>query len=130
MTRRKLLIFLGGAVFLCLASLVLYNLPPVHERLAWRVDTLLVSIRRFFNPPEQVVFTPQEQVDAIVNATLTALAPEPTGTPLPPLDLTPSPSPLPSLTPTAIPARVVLNGIRHEYQQFNNCAPANLSMAM
>ena len=117
-------------VFLCLASLVIYNLPPVHERLAWRVDNLRVSIRRFFNPPEEVVFTPQEQVDAIVNATLTALAPEPTVTPPAPLNLTPSPSPLPSLTPTAIPARVVLTGIRHEYQQFNNCAPANLSMAM
>jgi hypothetical protein len=68
----------------------------VHERLAWRVDNLRVSIRRFFNPPEQVVFTPQEQVDAIVNATLTALAPEPTGTPPPPVDLVPSPSPLPA----------------------------------
>jgi tetratricopeptide (TPR) repeat protein len=130
MRSRNILIFFTGAVILCLASLVVYNLPPVHERLAWRVDNLRVSIRRFFNPPEQVVFTPQEQVDAIVNATLTALAPEPTGTPPPPVDLVPSPSPLPSLTPTAVPERVVLSGIRHEYQQFNNCAPANLSMAM
>jgi hypothetical protein len=130
MTNRRLLILFAGTVFLCFASLIVYNLPPVHERLVWRVDSLLVSIRRFFNPPEQVVFTPQEQVDAIVSATLTALAPEPTVTPPLPLNLTPSPSPLPSLTPTAIPARVVLTGIRHEYQQFNNCAPANLSMAM
>lgn len=130
MRNRKFLILFAGVVFLCLASLVIYNLPPVHERLAWRVDNLRVSIRRFFNPPEQVVFTPQEQVDAIVNATLTALAPNPTVTPPPPPNLTPSPSPIPSLTPTAIPERVVLTGIRHEYQQFNNCAPANLSMAM
>lgn len=130
MRNRKFLILFAGAFFLCLASLVIYNLPPVHERLAWRVDNLRVSIRRFFNPPEQVVFTPQEQVDAIVNATLTALAPNPTVTPPPPPNLTPSPSPIPSLTPTAIPERVVLTGIRHEYQQFNNCAPVNLSMAM
>jgi tetratricopeptide (TPR) repeat protein len=130
MLKRYGLILLGGMALLCLLSMVLYNLPSVHERLAWRVDNLRVSIKRFFNPPEEVVFTPQEQVEVIVNATLTALAPSPTTTPPPLLTLTPSPSPMPSLTPTAIPASVSLNGIRHEYQQFNNCAPTNLSMIM
>lgn len=116
---------------LCLLAAFAYNLPPIHDRLAWRVETLLVQIKRYFNPPEEVVFTPQEQVQAIVNATLTALAPSPTASPPPPLlTETPLPTPTPSLTPTPIPERVALSGIRHEYQQFNNCAPANLSMAM
>jgi tetratricopeptide (TPR) repeat protein len=106
-----------------------YNLPPIHDRLAWRVDNLRVAIRRYINPPEEVVFVPQEQVDAIVNATLTAQA---AATPtLPPaLTETPLPSPAPSQIPTAIPAAVSLTGIRHEYQQFNNCAPASLSMVL
>ncbi len=94
------------------------DLPPIHDRLAWRVDTLRVQVKRYFNPPEEVVFVPQAQVDAIVNGTLTAMAPAPTATSLP---LTETPVPLPSLTPTPIPASLALTGIRHEYQQFNNC---------
>ena len=73
---------------------------------------------------------PQEQVAIIVNETLTAMALAPTATPVALLTETPAPSPIPSLTPTAIPSQAKLNGIRHEYQQFNNCAPANLSMVM
>lgn len=130
MRRKTIAILLLGGVFLCLLSVLAYNLPPVHERLAWRVDNLRVQVRRFFNPPEQVIFTPQEQIEFIVQATLTAMIPPPTHTPLPPLIETPTPAPIPSLTPTPIPTRVVLGGIRHEYQKFNNCAPANLSMVL
>ena len=128
--RRYILIFLAGLVGLCLLAGLVYNLPPVHERLAWRVDNLIVGIRRIFNPPEEVVFLPQEQIEVIVNATLTAMASASTPTPPPALFETPSLTPLPSLTPTAIPSQAKLSGIRHEYQQFNNCAPANLSMVM
>lgn len=131
MQRRPVALLVAGMLALCLLAAFAYNLPPIHDRLAWRVETLLVQIKRYFNPPEEVVFTPQEQVQAIVNATLTALAPSPTASPPPPLlTETPLPTPTPSLTPTPIPERVALSGIRHEYQQFNNCAPANLSMAM
>jgi hypothetical protein len=130
MRRRYVTISILGLVFLCLGSVIIYNLPPVHERLAWRVENLVVGVRRFFNPPEEVVFTPQEQVELIVNGTLTAMAPAATQSPIPLLTETPTRIPPPSLTPTAIPSQVSLSGIRHEYQQFNNCAPANLSMAM
>jgi tetratricopeptide (TPR) repeat protein len=122
--------FVSGIIALCLLAGLIYNLPPVHDRLAWRVDNLIVAIKRYFNPPEEVVFTPQEQVELIVNATLTAMAVKPTSSPQPALLETPSLTPFPSLTPTAIPSQARLNGIRHEYQQFNNCAPANLSMVM
>jgi len=128
--RQYLIITLSASVALCLLTGLLYNLPPIHDRLAWRVDNFLVAIRRYFNPPEEVVFTPQEQVEAIVHATLTAMAAAATPSPQPALPETPSPTPFPSFTPTAIPSQAKLNGIRHEYQQFNNCAPANLAMVM
>jgi tetratricopeptide (TPR) repeat protein len=115
---------------MCLLSALVYNLPPVHDRLAWRVDTLRVQVKRYFNPPEQVVFVPQEQVDAIVNATLTALAPTSFPTLSPALTATPSPTPVPSPTWAPLPESISLNGIRHEYQQFNNCAPSSLSMVL
>jgi tetratricopeptide (TPR) repeat protein len=127
MRRRYAGVFILAVVGLCLLGAVAYNLPPVHERLAWRVDNLRVQVKRFFNPPEEAVFTPQEQVEVMPQPTPTAFptvtaTASPTGTPLP--------SPTPSPTPTPIPASAALGGIRHEYQQFNNCAPANLSMVL
>ena len=139
MASRFLRILLIAIPLLCLSSVLLFNLPPIHERLGWRVDNLRVQMRRALNPPEQVVFVPQEQVDAIVNATLQALTASPkvdptgasTATPtLPGSTPTPQPSPTATTTPTPLPAQALLTGIRHEYQKFNNCGPANLSMAL
>ena len=129
MNKKSLVISIAGILGLIFLCGLVYNLPPVHERLAWRVDNMRVSLRRFINPPEQVVFVPQDQVDGIVNATLTAMAS--TSTPLPLLTETPVPTvPIPSIVPTSIPGQAALIGIRHEYQQFNNCAPASLSMVL
>jgi tetratricopeptide (TPR) repeat protein len=128
MQRRYIVISILGTVGLCLLAGFAYYLPPIHDRVAWRVDSLRVQIKRYLNPPEQVVFVPEEQVEAIVQATLTALAP--TQTPPPSLTETPLPTPFPSLIPTAIPESLALTGIRHEYQKFNNCAPASLSMVL
>ncbi len=138
MRRKYVAIFILGIVALCcLMTVFVYNLPPIHDRLAWRVDNLRVAIKRTFNPPEQVVFIPKEQVEAIVHATLTALALPPTPTPLPaltepPLTETPPPSaiPIPSPTLMPLPESAALNGIHHEYQKFNNCAPTSLSMVL
>ena len=124
--KKYLVISIAGILGLILLCGLVYNLPPVHDRLAWRVDNMRVSLRRFINPPEQVVFVPQAQVDVIVNATLTALASTPTPLPL----LTETPVAIPSVIPTSIPGQAALIGIRHEYQQFNNCAPASLSMVL
>ena len=126
--KRSIAIFSLGVMFLCLLVSLAYNLPPVHDRLAWRVENLRVAIKRYFNPPEQVVFVPQEQVDAIVQATLTAMAPPPSSTPLP--IPTATLLPFPTSTSTPIPASIALGGIRHEYQKFNNCAPTSLSMVL
>jgi len=72
MASRFLRILLIAIPLLCLSGVLLYNLPPIHERLAWRVENLRVQVRRALNPPEQVVFVPQKQVDAVVQATLHA----------------------------------------------------------
>lgn len=128
MRRRYAGIFVLGILGLCLLAGVAYSLPPVHERLAWRVDNLRVQIKRFFNPPEQVIFTPRQQLEITPQATWTAFPPAPTSRPSP--TGTPPPSPTPSPTPTSIPGYAALGGIRHEYQKFNNCAPANLSMVL
>lgn len=141
MAKRLLGLFVVLVLFFCLASIVIYNLPPIHDSLSWRLANLRVQVRRMINPPEQIVFVPQEQIEAIVQATLGALTPSPEATAIPQEDSNPAPAepgatrtplPPPTMTPspTAIPGQVLLTGIRHEYQRFNNCGPANLSMTL
>jgi tetratricopeptide (TPR) repeat protein len=129
MLKRYIVIFTLGIAGMCLMAGFAYNLPPIHDRLAWRVENMRVAIKRYLNPPEELVFVPQEQVDAIISSTLTAQAPIPTPT-LPSATETPLPSPTASQIPTAIPESISLAGIRHEYQKFNNCAPASLAMVL
>jgi tetratricopeptide (TPR) repeat protein len=148
MHHRSGLKYLLAIPLLILLAVLVYNIPFVHSRLAWRLDNLRVRIQYALKPPEHVVFQPQEQaelekqVDAIVNATLTALAPTLTPTitpsPLPPTSTQPGPTatPLPSATatlnPTPLPASFKLAGIHYEDQhnRLNYCGPANLSMAL
>jgi len=142
---RPVLLVILGLILACLAMILFYNLPPVHQRLAWRVTGWQAQVRRVLNPPEQRVFVPQGQADpgaleTVVEATSQALQATPTPMPgptdSPPASLTPASSTTPKPTatatpqPTPIPEKVVLSGIVHEYQQFNNCGPANLAMAL
>ena len=69
-----------------------YFLPPVHNRLAWRVDELRAQIKYYLNPPDQAVFQPSQQFDfnsilattrAEYMLTLTPQAQAATGTPVP-----------------------------------------------
>jgi tetratricopeptide (TPR) repeat protein len=132
-------------LFFPLAALLLFSLyqfPPLHDRLAWRVNNWWTATKRSLTPSEKVTFLPQgaqSQVDDIVQATLEALSPTITPTPLPYQTATntqpgPTPTPIPPPTstppPTPIPEAVALTGIRYEHQSYNNCGPANLSMAL
>ncbi len=139
---RKYLLAIPAMIVLVV---LVYNVPFVHSRLAWRLDNLRVRLQYAINPPEQVVFLPQEQallenqVNAIVDDTLTALAPTPTPTvvtptptnadsasPVPPEP--PLPTDTPTQTPTPLPARVSLAGVKYESQhnRYNFCGPANM----
>jgi len=128
---RNKAVLLAIAIPLCLLLVAfVYYLPPVHDRLAWRIDALQASIQYALNPPEEVVFVPQAQPtdSGIITATST---PSPTATvTLPGPSQTPAPTFTPTHTPTPLPESTNLTGIIHEYQKWNNCGPANLSMAL
>lgn len=143
--RNRIVVLLLAIPVVCILAVAIYYLPPVHSRLAWRVSGLRTQIQHFLNPPQQVIFVPQSPageatVAVIVDSTLdvavlTLQAPTatlaPSATPSPPgptVTLPPSPTPTPTATP--IPAVVELAGIRHEYQQMNNCGPTTLAMAL
>jgi Peptidase_C39 like family len=129
---------------LIILTVLAYNIPFVHSKLAWRVDNLRIRLQYAINPPEKVVFLPQEQelienqVNAMVNATLTAVAPTPTPTVVIPTTTQPGPTgtPIPTITPTLVPTPIPnairLPGVKYEDQhnRYNYCGPANLSMAL
>ena len=144
MRKRLIISLILAALLFCLLAVILYNLPPIHERLSWRLENLQAQVQRFFTPPEEVVFLPQEAkspaaIETIVKATLDALLPSATPAPVTQPSATPTmlgptetftPTPTITPSPTPIPGQALLTGIRYEYQQFNNCGPANLAMAL
>jgi len=110
----------------------IYYIPPIHDRLAWRLDSLRTQIKYLVNPPDEAVFQPAQQaqlelaVTQMMKTLEATLMPQETSTPKP------GPTPRPTVTSTPLPATVMLNGIKYEHQhgRLNYCGPANFSMAL
>ena len=128
---RKPWLYLAILAALGLLAFGAMQIPAVEIR----VQNLYSDIYYRLNPPSENVFDPSQQgtLDASVLASLTAIVP--TQTPAP--EQTPTPEgdpaqpnattePTPTLVP--VPAAFELDGMGLEYQSFNNCGPANLSM--
>jgi hypothetical protein len=127
----KPIILAGLFVPLILVSAKFYNLPPVQERLAWRVEAVKARIKYAISPPQEAIFVPQGPSADLPPPEVRVITPtstpeivedhlQPINTPEPTLTATPLPTPLPDY--------VQLAGVRHEYQTWNNCGPATLSM--
>ena len=127
--RILLYIILGIAVLIGL-----YFLPPIHSRLAWRVDNLRTQIKYYFNPPDEAVFQPSTPVPTapVAQATLPVLASLDPTTPPESMEATPAPTLTPTITPTAIPDNARLANVIYVDQdnRWNYCGPANLTMAL
>ncbi len=140
--KRKTILAIAIAIpAVCLLGTLVYFLPPVHDRLAWRVDEWVLRVKYTLNPPQEVVFVPQKSTalpaplvytatPAFPATSASAESPTPTGPTEP--EGTPLPSPTPTIPATPLPAKVALKGVRYEDQhgRWNYCAPANLSMAL
>lgn len=119
--RKRTRNILIGAAAAILAAIGLYNIPFIHDKLAWRVEDLQTKIYYFFNPPGEVVFVPTQQAQMTTT-------PRPSATPTQAVtsDFTPT------ITPTALPQTVVLDGVTFvdQMHRWNYCGPANLAMAL
>ena len=104
---------------------VIYNLPPVQERVGWRVAELFARFKYAISPPEQMVFIPEKH-----NLLATSPVPAVTAPTKIPTNSMPVASPIPTATLKPLPQNIQLNGFRHEYQAWNNCGPATLAMAL
>jgi hypothetical protein len=111
-----------------------YNIPPVHSRLAWRVDNLRAQIKYFFDPPGETVFQPGGATNLTIETAIATTRAEYMLTLTPALTLTSTPGPTlkPTITSTPVPATVMLEGVKYEDQhgRLNYCGPANFSMAL
>jgi len=128
---KKLLILLLTILALPVIVAVVYNIPFVHDRLAWRIDDLRTRIVYAINPPDEAVFVPTQQVIVDVATSTPTVRPSETPTPEGPTE-TPAPTLTPTLSPTPLPEYVSLPGVTYvdQHNRWNYCGPANLTMAL
>ena len=126
--RNWLLIILVSSLGLALLAVLLYQLPPVRERLDWRRQVAQAYLRGILYPagpvPTSASSAGLETTQDILMPTHTASA---TPTPVPTLT-TPQPTPTLIPSPTAIPPAVALSAPYWEKQGPNDCGPASLSI--
>ncbi len=106
---------------IALATILIYNSPPVHSRMAWRVELVTTYLRGVISPAGAMP-TPLPQPTEVALATATVTL-TPTITPSP----TPGPTPTPLPTPTPIPGAVSLPPGAYEKQGPNECGPTTLA---
>jgi tetratricopeptide (TPR) repeat protein len=122
MSKRNIL--LAGAGLLLLAIL-LYQIPAINSRVAWRYEVGKTFVRNVLNPvgdvPTAIPGTPNPT--GLASPTSRVVA-----TPTPSLSLRPSETPTPTLEPP--PPQASLGSPAYEKQSPNNCGPAALSMML
>jgi len=120
----SILIFL---IVFILGIPAIYSLPAVQERVGWRVAELMARIKYAVSPPEEVIFVPEGDVISPTRIVTQSTPIPANSTPDAPSNL---PQPTPTQTLTPIPKDILLTGVKHEYQTWNNCGPATLAMAL
>ena len=124
---RRTLLLKAGLILagLVVLGFVVYQIPPVNNRLSWRVDFAMTYVRAALNPVGELpTALPQPAVEVTLLLTSSPTPRDPEQTP------TPGPTATPTLTPTAIPDAMALTPPEWEKQDINNCGPATLSMYM
>src|SRR3990172_5283945 len=97
---RRTLLLKAGLILagLVVLGFVVYQIPPVNNRLSWRVDFAMTYVRAALNPVGELpTALPQPAVEVTLLPTSSPTPGDPEETP------TPGPTATPTLTPTAIP---------------------------
>jgi tetratricopeptide (TPR) repeat protein len=132
MTTRRM--YAGCLILFILCGLAFlgYQVPYIHDRVAWRFSVLEGELRNWISPPPETIATPDISAMQSAQATLTAMAvpPSPTRTPEPLASPLPTVTPLQTFERAPVPVRARLVFPVHEWQVFNNCGPASLSMLL
>jgi len=114
--------FAVGALVALVLVLLAYQIPPVKFRLEWRLDAFSGIVRGWIRPGDTLPAPASASAfQPILLPTRAASTPDPGETPLAP---TPAPS------PTALPSAITLPAPAWEGQDWNNCGPATLALAL
>jgi tetratricopeptide (TPR) repeat protein len=105
-----------GAALAALFIFLVYQVPFVHDQLEWRLDAASGIVRGWLRPGDQL---PTAHPVAGVMTPTARSATE-----------TPATSATPAATATPLPASVSLPAPAWEKQDWNNCGPATLSLAL
>jgi tetratricopeptide (TPR) repeat protein len=123
MLRQKWFQVILGMLSTTALIILVYFLPPIHNRLSWRVDLAASYLRGAINPIDTIPTAAVNQLTVV------------TSTPDPALLFTSTPTPLvsptaipPTHTPTKLPSSASLQPPEFEQQTMNNCGPAALSL--
>jgi tetratricopeptide (TPR) repeat protein len=114
-------------------ALLLYQLPPVKQRLSWRLDFFKTYVRGVINPAQPLPTPlPESAAASLPEPQVLQLGethtPTPDASPTAPASPTPGASPTPRPSPTPLPESVSLPAPQWEKQDINNCGPAALTM--
>ena len=122
---------------LSLGALVLVGLVAAtyfyehNSSVRFRVQEAWSSVVNLVDPQESVLPTPVILAAAPTFPPTATVTPTPTATVTEPGPTsTPAPTATPTASPTALSGQVTLAGFKHEYQLFNNCGPASLSISL
>jgi len=114
--------FLLGAAATLLTLFAVYQLPPVKYPLEWRFDKAEGIVRGWLYPGDTL-----PSLASAAPASLPTARPSPTPTVA---SQDPAPTALPSPTPTPLPEQAQLPAPAWERQDWNNCGPATLALAL
>ena len=110
----------------------LLQYPQVQQMLGWRFDTVWTAVRTVIKPigdqPTPAAAAPTLAPFYLPPTPTTALAVQPTAAAIESTTIPPTPAPV--VTPTPLPDRVQLPAPAYERQDWNNCGPAALAMAL
>ncbi len=122
MRKPTLTTMFGVLIALAILGILLYQLPPIKQRLAWRIDFAMAYLRGVVRPVGQVpTALPQPVVRVTSNPTPTEIVVQTS------IPATATPQ-LPTPSPTPLPSSVSLSAPAWERQDINNCGPASLAM--
>ncbi len=118
MKKRNILLIGAGLILL---AVLLYQIPAINSRLAWRLDVAQVYVKNLINPVGEVPTAIPQPTKFVTPTTAIqpTLTPEIVSTPIPP-----------TATLAPPPAQALLNSPPYEKQTANNCGPAALSMML
>ncbi|MEA2008609.1 MAG: hypothetical protein U9O54_05775, partial [Chloroflexota bacterium] len=86
MTKKHWQYILWSIPVMVVLAVLLYQVPFVNDRLAWRIDNWKAQIKYALAPPEEEIFIPGNQQSQVMGGTLQSL----TCTPTPTVALTPT----------------------------------------